>query len=265
MGLQSMDRAYQILGVEPGADEETIKRSYKKLALKYHPDKTNGDSEKFKELNEAYQTLTKTPSDGLDDLLGQFFRSFGRPKGPTITVQLNVSLEELYTGCTKTVNYKRKEPTGKVQQVTVVNQIGPITMQEIHMVPEFREIDETYVLTIEKSQRTDMPTIISFESYDLHINLVQTPHSIYTRLGDDLTTTLTITLKEALLGFERVLPHLNGTELEIICKSVVSPTTIKIIEGEGMIAGGGRLFVKFIVEFPKELSDTTRQALQNII
>jgi DnaJ-class molecular chaperone len=83
-------------------------------------------------------------------------------------------------------------------------------------------------------------------------------------LGDDLSATLTISLKEALLGFERILPHLNGTELEIICKSVVSPTTIKIIEGEGMVQQG-RLFVKFNVEFPKELSDTAREALQNII
>jgi DnaJ family protein B protein 4 len=256
-----MNKAYEVLGVEPGADEETIRRSYKKLALRYHPDKATGDSEKFKEINEAYQTLTKTPSGGLEDLLGQLFR---RPKGPTISVQLEISLEELYNGCTRTISYKRKEPTGKVQQVVVVNQLGPITMQEIHMVPEFRDIDETYMLTIDKFQRTDVPVVVNFESYDLHIHISQKPHPIYTRLGDDLSATLTISLKEALLGFERILPHLNGTELEIICKSVVSPTTIKIIEGEGMVQQG-RLFVKFNVEFPKELSDTAREALQNII
>jgi curved DNA-binding protein len=51
---------YNILGVEKNADEEAIKRAYRKLAFKYHPDCNNGDQEaeeKFKELNEAYAVL----------------------------------------------------------------------------------------------------------------------------------------------------------------------------------------------------------------
>src|SRR3989441_11169932 len=52
---------YEVLGVERTATEEEIKKVYRKLALKYHPDKNPGDKaaeEKFKELGEAYEALS---------------------------------------------------------------------------------------------------------------------------------------------------------------------------------------------------------------
>lgn len=49
---------YQILGVPRDASEEEIKKAYRRLAHKYHPDKAGGDEAKFKEINEAYQVLS---------------------------------------------------------------------------------------------------------------------------------------------------------------------------------------------------------------
>src|SRR5688572_16977206 len=48
---------YKILGVEKTASAEEIKKSFRKLAHKYHPDKPGGDEAKFKELNEAFQVV----------------------------------------------------------------------------------------------------------------------------------------------------------------------------------------------------------------
>lgn len=49
---------YKILGVEKSASQDEIKKAFRKIAHKYHPDKTGGDEAKFKEANEAYQTLS---------------------------------------------------------------------------------------------------------------------------------------------------------------------------------------------------------------
>ena len=52
---------YEVLGVDKSADEQTLKKAYRKLAMKYHPDRNPGDKEaeeKFKEINEAYEVLS---------------------------------------------------------------------------------------------------------------------------------------------------------------------------------------------------------------
>ena len=52
---------YSILGIARNASSEDIKKAYRKLAIKYHPDKNNGDKEserKFREVSEAYETLS---------------------------------------------------------------------------------------------------------------------------------------------------------------------------------------------------------------
>jgi len=64
---------YEILGVSKSSSEAEIKKAYRKMAHKYHPDKEGGDEEKFKEVNEAYQTLSDSTKRSQYDQFGQTF------------------------------------------------------------------------------------------------------------------------------------------------------------------------------------------------
>ncbi|HFC36167.1 MAG TPA: molecular chaperone DnaJ [Candidatus Moranbacteria bacterium] len=72
---------YKILGVDKNASDEEIKRAYRKLAHKYHPDKAGGDEEKFKEINEAYQVLSDKNKRAQYDQFGQTFENAGDAGG----------------------------------------------------------------------------------------------------------------------------------------------------------------------------------------
>ena len=95
---------YEVLGIQKGADEATIKNAYRKLAKKYHPDVNPGDKtaeEKFKEVNEAYQVLSNPQKRAQYDQFGH--------DGPQLRYDLTISFEEAAMGCEKDINLVRDE------------------------------------------------------------------------------------------------------------------------------------------------------------
>jgi len=67
---------YQILGVSRNASQEEIRKAYRELARKYHPDRAGGDEQKFKEINEAYQVLSDKEKRAQYDRFGKNFEGF---------------------------------------------------------------------------------------------------------------------------------------------------------------------------------------------
>lgn len=70
---------YEVLGVRRDATEEDIKKAYRRLAHKFHPDKSGGDAQKFKEVSEAYHVLSNSEKRAQYDRFGRVFSAGGGP------------------------------------------------------------------------------------------------------------------------------------------------------------------------------------------
>lgn len=73
-------KLYDLLGVSPDANENEIKKAYRKAALKYHPDKPTGNEEKFKEISEAFDILSDSNKRAVYDQYGADAAKHGGPQ-----------------------------------------------------------------------------------------------------------------------------------------------------------------------------------------
>jgi len=88
---------YKILGVSQNASKEEIKKAYRQLAQKYHPDKVGGDEKKFKEINEAYQVLSDDKKRAQYDQFGADFSAYGGPTGGWDFSGQGINFEDLFS------------------------------------------------------------------------------------------------------------------------------------------------------------------------
>jgi DnaJ-related protein SCJ1 len=105
---------------------------------------------------------------------------------------------------------------------------------------------------------------------DLTFVISTLPHHRFTRKGNDLYFKTTISLLEALVGFSKQIPHLDGHLVTIESKSITIPGAIMKIEGEGMPhhdypSFSGNLFVEFTVQFPDSLTSEQKKVFQQIL
>ncbi|XP_065886893.1 dnaJ homolog subfamily B member 11-like [Dysidea avara] len=318
---------YKILGVERNASVKQIKKAYRKLAVKYHPDKNpdNPDANQmFQDISAAYEVLSDGDTrriydqygeDGLQkhskhesgDMFSSFFGGFGFqfgsgghdhhnrdiPRGGTIYMDLVVSLEDMYNGnFIEVARYKpvAKPSSGKrkcncrTEMRTV--QIGPgqfqMSPQQIcEECPNVKFVHEEKLLEIEiepgMRDGQEYPFIsegephIDGEPGDLIFTIRQQKHPIFERRGDDLYTNITVSLRDALVGFSMEITHLDGHKVTVKREKVTWSGAKIQKQGEGMPnydnnQRKGILYITFDVDFPRgTFSDEEKEDIIKIL
>ncbi|CAN0924572.1 DnaJ protein ERDJ3B [Linum grandiflorum] len=317
---------YDVLQVPKGASDDQIKRAYRKLALKYHPDKNQGNEEankRFTEIGNAYEVLSDSEKRKIYDAYGeeglrqhsagggggggmniqnifeQFFGGGGHseeeeeriPKGDDVIVDLDATLEDLYMGGSVNVWREKnviKPAPGKrkcnCRNEMYHRQIGPgmfqqITEQVCDKCQNVKFEREGYSLTIdiEKGMEDGQEVVfyedgepkIDGEPGDLKFRIRTSSHDVFTRKGNDLHTTVTITLVQALVGFEKKIKHLDEHLVDISTQAITKPKEVRKWKGEGMplyaSTKKGDLYVTFEVLFPDSLTQDQKSKIKQVL
>ena len=293
---------YKILGISRDADKKTIKKAYRKLALKYHPDKNKAEDaeDKFKSISEAYEVLTddkkrdiynRFGEEGLKNggnLNGQNFGFHFRPSNPNNIFRaffgdnsqsffnMSPGMQNIFhmnhrpTIITKKIQCSLEELyTGRTKKIKISRKIqdnsGVIRT-------------ETNILEINIKPGWKSGTRISFKGagdilinkpkQDIQFIITEKPHPVFNRKGDDLRIIINLSLKEALCGTEKNIKTLDGKNLKFAIKNIISPGMVKVYNGEGMPTKYGRrgnLIIKFKILFPTELSKLQKQIIGNCL
>jgi len=243
---------------------------------------------------------------GGGDPFASFFGDFGfdpfgggqrgereAPRGADIVMELWVSLEELYVG--NFVELTHNKPVMKpakgtrkcnCRQEMVTRSLGPgrfqMTQQQVcDECPNVKFVQEEHLLEVEiETGMTDGMESkfvaegephMDGEPGDLILKIKTQPHTKFERRGDDLYTNVSISLTDALVGFELQIEHLDGHQVPVTREKITWPGARIRKKGEGMPNFDnnnlyGTLYITFDVEFPKgELSSTDKEQITKIL
>lgn len=289
----SLQNMYAVLGVEKNASQEEIRKAYRKLAMTHHPDK-GGDVETFKEIQKAYETLSDP------ELRAQYDQG---PE-PTQCIQVPIELRDLFVGAVHTLGIQNRSPCGACEgkgSKTATTCKGckgagfsvishPMIPMMVQKVPcemcQGRKF--TFIASKACGECKGQGFIVENKSFQIKIEpgmrfgqvirlapevalgcvLRPKPHPKWEVAGkDDVTTTLHLTLAEALGGFDVLvgLPHGETLRVKSRPNQVYKPGQKVVVHGYGLPIRHsnrrGRVILVIEVNFPDTLTEDQHRLL----
>ncbi len=251
---------YKVLGLTPGATEEEVKKAYRKLASKHHPDK-GGDTARFQEIQAAYEAITSgkarrkessswfNESSGFHDLhemFNQGRRAGGRNwtfnsgweediSNPDVNISIPCTLEEAHNGFTKTVEFTL--PEGAEKQVTVTFPPGSTKDIKIRYSGEGGQL---------------MP---QRPPGDLYVKIDIQPHKTWTVDRVNLHANVKINVWQAMFGTSIEITDISGSAIEVSVPPGSQHGSQLRLKGRGLNIRGtnerGNAFLTIEVSIPK--------------
>lgn len=248
---------YSILGVPRTATPEEIKKAYRQKAKQYHPDRPDGNAEKFKQVNEAYEILSNsdkrsaydTPNPGFSfnsqdfgrgfnpfgDVFGQQFGFNRTPRNRDITLAANLDLADVITGKSLIMQYKLN--SGRLETVTVD-------------VPPGAKHGDTI-----RYQGLGDDGNGRYPRGDLLVRIKVAKKKDWERDGNNLITRKVINVFDLMLGCAILIATLDGKTVSLKIPKGTKPGQIFSINGYGVpdlnTRQRGNLYVEIQAEIPK--------------
>lgn len=279
---------YEVLGVNKNADDAAIKKAYRKLAKKYHPDTNQGNADaekKFKEVNEAYDVLGDKEKRKLYDQYGQDqYYSSGGPQSGYQEFHFEGSdmddiMDELFGNAFRgSKGFQRKERSVKGKNIETE---VPISFEEAVF-----GCDKRFTLESGDGSRQSLEVHIPAgiadgqsvrlkgkgqqgyhgENGDLLIKVKVGKKYGYERKGQDVYTTVKIPYTTAVFGGETKIHTLYGDVLCKIRPGTQSGSKIRL-KGKGIVAMNnpivhGDEYAEVQIEVPTKLNVAAREKLQ---
>lgn len=285
---------YSILGVSRQASADEIKKAYRKLAMKYHPDKNPGDKnaeDRFKEATEAYDVLSDPKKKQMYDQFGhaggpgpghQGFQGGGNPFGgfdPRADVFSDLFGE--FFGQDTQPGRRGRETRGADLRYTLtitLEEAATGTEKRISFVRQRNGKDDPAKLSItvpagvKSGQRLKLRNegdgpLGAGKPGDLYVIVDFQEHPLFRRKDNDVLMELPVSFVDALIGTQVEVPTLTG-KAQLSIPSGTHPGQIFRLKGKGFPDIGGYapgdMLIKIIVDVPNHLNDEERQLVEKL-